>query len=395
MNDLAYLEFRPSMAPGFFQCPSYCYRVPGEPRQASTPNVFSATGTALHRVFYEFIYPGIAMTEEKLKPIASELNVSMDGYYGIKWRAFQVLERWERLRAYYTSPFREQLIKATLKNGLAVEGTPDMYQLCGEHALVFDLKTGEQDVDYFPQLQIYALILYLMYGHTGLREFYCTVYSPMLEKYETRVYSAAFLEDLHDQLVARMDKAGHEYALGVHCKYCKRLTRCPEALNAIDPLCEKMRMVEIKKSGTGEIVPADIARMRPAVLVMEKVIERYKLIEKTLLDRFGVIDLGNGTELFYRVTPEAEFDPFKAYEVLRKLGQQLEGILAAMKINKTAVVELAKADAADRKARGEGGTQKAKVQEYLDAMYAAGACEDKPAKKVATRPLPITQGGQQ
>lgn len=383
MDPTAQIRLRPSQGPVAKHCASSMYAPPGSIEVSDPPTVFSSTGSALHKVFEDLIYPGKDITKELLIPYIRDFQVTMDGYFGIHWRANQIREKWAKVSSWYLNAKSEQRIECTLKNGFVLGGKPDLWNVFEDYAVVFDLKTGEGEDDYFPQVELYALILWKLYGALGLERVHVALFCPMLERYESRVFTAEYLANLEDAYVQAMSAAGIQYAPGPWCKRCRRLTGCPVIVKAVDPLCEDIHM-------SREVLPGDLARMRPAVAVMEKIIERFKLVEKGLVERFGTIDMGNGYELYQKTLMINSYRPKETLEYLLREGIPMDSIVGRLTFSKEDLKELARFHPQMKprdKDNGLGATQ----ARILNALQEQGATEEKPRKQIAQRPIPDTQ----
>ncbi len=359
------------------------YHPDGTPEVTAPPTIFSQCGTALHAVFKDLIYPSIAFKEDDLKPYARKFEVTMQGYYGIAWRAFQIRDKWQKVAAWYKDAIQEKTIRCVLKNGFVLEGTPDLFQVFGNYAVIFDLKTGEAEVDYFPQVELYALILWKLWGAMGLEKVHVALFAPMLEKYESRVYTAEDLAAIEDHYIDNMEAAGVRYMPGPWCRWCKRLTSCPVNIKAIDPLCEDLK-------GGRELGPADLAHARPAIQVMERIVARYKEVERALVERLGIIDLGNGYELFIKTWQRAGFKSKETLAHLLAEGIPMDAIVERLSFSKEDIKQLARESpklVLRTQKNGLGATQ-ARILEELEN---AGAIEEKPQTQISQRRTPDHQ----
>jgi len=377
------IKLRPSLAPVAKQCSSAMFQDPERPEiRTSALEVFSNSGTALHAVFKDIIYPGLALTDEALMPYLDKYNVTLQGYYGIGWRAKQIQEKWQKVAHFYQGAQLEQTISCTLKNGYVLTGTPDLFAVNSEFGVIFDLKTGERDYDAFPQIEMYALILHKKYGAMGVKEYFGGLFYPMLEKYTNQKITVEYLDHLEDWWCNKMLFAGISYTTGPLCNVCPRLLSCQAMIRSVDPMAAELRLDR-------EITPHDIKKFRPTIKMMEKMVENYKLVERALLDRFGVIDLGNGYELFLKEDFRDHLNTIESWRILTEEYQipPVE-ILKGMKLSKEAVKESARCISVPRdRERGLGVMQK----KLFAALDAGGAMEKVPRKEVSMRPQPESQ----
>jgi len=383
MPDFKHIALRPSLAPVVKQCPSAMYVDPNMPvMRTSTNDVFSKTGTALHDVFKEVIYPGHAITVEALLPIAARYEVAMEGYFGIIWRAKKIAEKWSKLAGFYQGATLERKLSATLSNGYVLEGTPDLFSVHGEFAVVNDLKTGEKEFDYFAQVELYALMIWKQNQALGLKKVYGALFHPMLDKFTNEEISEDRLRHVEDYYTKMMLFAGMNYVTGPACAICPRLLTCPAIKKSVDPMITDMR------SGR-EVTALDIKAWRPMVKYLEKCVENYKVIEHALLERMGSIDLGDGYELYLKTDFQEKLKPLEAFHVLTgDFKIPPEKVIEQMKISKAAVDEAARAIAIPRdRAHGLGAT-KMKLHKALEEK---GATYKKPRVSATTRPIAITK----
>lgn len=377
MNEFKNIHLRPSLAPIAKICPSAMYRDANKPEiRSASLQVYSASGTALHAVFKDLIYPGKALSDEALVPYTEKYNVTLQGYYGIGWRAKQIETKWQKVSQYYQGAQLEQTISCTLKNGYVLTGTPDLFSVNSEFGMIFDLKTGETEYDAFPQIEMYALILHKKFGANGVKEYFGALFYPMLEKYTNRKITAQDLDELEDDWCRRIDAAGISYTTGPQCAICPRILSCQAMVRTVDPMCAELRLER-------EITPFDIQKFRPAIKLMEKYVENYKVLEKALLERFGVIDLGDGYELYFK---EMFRDHLKTQEAWRILTEEYQipaaKLLEGMKMSKECVKEAARVISVPKtRDRGLGVMQK----KIFASLEEQGAIEKVPRKEVSMR----------
>jgi hypothetical protein len=333
-------------------------------------------------VFKDRIYPAQPVTDADLAPYIERYNLELEGYYGIGWRARKVAEKWAPLAGFYENAKLEQTITATLANGFVLTGTPDLWNVFSEFGVVFDLKTGEKDLDAIPQVELYALILHKRFAALGVKEWYVAQFNPMLDKYTNIKISAAQLDELEKFWVAHQTRAGISYVIGPMCAFCPRMNSCPAIIKSIDPLCAEMR-------ADREVGPYDIAKFRPAIQVMKKMVEMFELAQKALLEKHGIIDLGDGYELYLKEDFQDKLKPLESWNILTSepFNIPAERILAELSMPKGAVKGAVRAIAVPRhREKGLGVMQK----KVLDALAASGAVEKVIRKEVSIRPKAIT-----
>jgi hypothetical protein len=376
------IRLRPSLGPVAKQCPSAMFHDPRRPDiRTSAHLVQSTTGTALHDIFKERTYRGLPLRDEDLAPYAEKHNVALTGYYGIGWRARQVAEKWAKIAPFYEGAQLETEIACVLKNGFPLRGTPDLFKVNAEFGVILDEKYGESEYDFMAQVELYALILHKRYAAQGVKEWYCALFCPMLEKYVNVKLTAEYLDKLEDKYCEAMNLAGVSYVTGPACPICPRLLSCQAMIRSVDPLNTELR------SGR-DITPYDIAKFRPSVKLMEQMVEHYKAVERAVLERVGVIDLTNGYELYFKEDFRDQIRPAEAWKILTdEFRIPPEKIVANLKFPKSAVMESARAIAVARdKNKGLGVTQ----IRIFNALKEQGAVEKVPRKEVAVRQKAVT-----
>ena len=108
------------------------------------------------------------------------------------------------------------------------------------------------------------------------------------------------------------------------------------------------------------ITPESVAKARPVVAAMKKLIDMYDKTEKALLDKYGSIPLGEGHELIYTQRNDKIYDAPKTIAVLSAQFAVTNDVLGpALSINKKGIEGIAEKIAP---ARGKGKTLKAIVQ---------------------------------
>lgn len=384
MPDFKHINLRPSLAPVAKQCPSAMYVDPQRPEiRTAESEVFSTTGTALHAIFKELVYPGLPVTEAALLPYAERFQVAMEGYFGILWRAKKVEVWWKKVAQWYQGAVLEERISCTLSNGFELAGTPDLMNVVGEFGLILDLKGGQKEMDYMPQVELYALIAWKRNQALGIKKFYGAIFAPMLDKYTNEEISAERLAHVEEFWVKHMAFAGVSYVMGPMCAVCPRLLSCPAMAKSIDPMAGELRHGR-------DITALDIKAFRPTARYLKQLLERYEEVERALVERMGVIDLGDGYELYLRTDMEDKLKPIEAFHVLTgEFRIPAEKVLEQMKISKTGVKEAARAIAQARSRENGIGATQVKI---LKALEAQGATYQKPKVYVSTRPIAaITQ----
>lgn len=380
MPDFKHIALRPSLAPVAKQCPSAMYVDPAHPEIRTVEGmVFSATGTALHDVFKEIIYPGLPLTEAALLPFVERHQVVMEGYFGILWRAKRLEERWKKVAQWYQGATLEQRISCTLSNGYELAGTPDLVQITDKgFGLVLDLKSGEKEMDYMAQVELYALIAWKRNQALGVNEFYGAIFAPMLDKYHNEKITAERLAWVEEFWVKAMAFAGVQYVMGPMCAVCPRLLTCPAMVKSVDPMVAEVR------SGR-EITALDIKAWRPTAKYLKTILERYEEVERALVEHMGTIDLGDGMELYLKTAMEDKLKPVETYHVLTgEFRIPPEKVLENMKVSKEGVKEAARAIAQARSRENGIGATQVKIMKALEAQ---GATYKKPKVSVQARPI--------
>lgn len=366
------INFRPSKAPGFMQCPGYCMEPerPYELIESDKSLEFATLGTACHDVFSTLIVKQKKISNDLLIPFCEKYNVPFDGFMGLARKAYLMEKKWnENLAQFFTNPITEKKIKGKLPNGVVYEGTPDLHQLNGDYALVLDLKSGETDLDYKFQLLTYCLLIYRENIATGLNTFYCYVWSPVIDSYVGFKVSEEELLSFEKELCKQFELVGKRYKSGPWCSYCDMLEICPQHRRAFLKLETQLPIITVEQ----------IAATRPIIKSMEKLIELYDATEKALLEKYGSIDLGDGHELCYKTVMKDTLDAPKTLQVLmEKFSIPPEKIGPHMKLSKTAVNEVASENAPPR-----GKTKYTKL--VIDTLRDSGAITEVITKKRQVR----------
>jgi hypothetical protein len=366
------VNFRPSKAPGFMQCPGYCM----EPERSyklldSDKSLeFATLGTACHDVFSSVIVKQIKVTNEILVPFCEKYNVPFEGFMGLARKAYLMEKKWnENLAQFFSDPVTERKLKAKLPNGYEYEGTPDIYQLNGDYALILDLKSGETDLDYKYQLMTYCLLLYRQNVTTGLNTFYCYIWSPVIDSYNGFKISEDDLLAFEKELCKQFELAGKQYKSGPWCSFCDMIEVCPSHRRAFLQL----------ESQVPQITVEQIATTRPIIKAMQKIIDLYDATEKALLEKYGKIPLGDGHELYQQTVLKDTLDAPKALQILMEdFSIPPEKIGPHMKLSKTAVTEVASENAPPR-----GKTKYTKL--VIETLRDKGAITEVVTKKRQVR----------
>lgn len=372
MASISDIRLRPSMGPIAKNCPASMFMPRSVPQIIDPPNAAMATGTALHEIFKDLVYPGHEISNDGLEDYCLRHNVVMDGFYGIGWRARQMAEKWAKVSQWYQDSELEVSLHVTLDNGFVLSGTPDLFKVYGDYAVVFDLKTGLSDMNYFPQVEIYAMMLWKMNAALGLKEVHVALFSPMLEKYESKRLSADYLAGVEREYIAAMEVAETRFCVGNHCRYCKRLTSCPAIRQQVEVILNEF------SSGEKEIQPEDIARARPIVKAMGAMVAQYEATEKAIVERLKVVPIDGGYELALQKVEKKSYLPVPTYALLTKEGVPADKVLEGMQITSESIDDLAGIVAPPRK---KGATQK-RIKEELMTL---GAVQIKPYYKMIQR----------
>lgn len=370
------VSYRPSMAPIVEQCPSAMYGIDLSIKQeAGKP---ADIGNALHEVFSKRISLGIDPTADFLKEVAGSWGVEVGGYSGIGWRAAKIKLHWEKVAFYFTeNAKRESHIAYTLPNGLVWQGTPDIYEVFPDYAVVLDLKTGMQELNHEAQLKDYAAIIAANWS--GIERVYAIVFNPMQDIYENWVFERDELGAWGKSLIKKIGQADIDYVKGTLCKYCPRWHSCPAIKRELNLLLTDETVLREGQSITTEM----IAQWYPAIEVLKKVIEAYDTAKIALVKNFGTIDLGNGYELFVRRYTKDDINGVVAFNFLKEQGIDVDKIVEFMKINKTSIRDIAKLIA---KPRDKFNSITAVNTRFLDGIRDAGGMTEKPVEAVTTRP---------
>lgn len=365
-------KFRPSKAPGFMQCPSYImeYERPYQLLESDESMEFANLGIACHDLFAQLIVPGEKVTQENILPFCEKHNVEYEGFMGLARKAFLMEKKWqENLAKFFIGAQSEQFVSAQLSNGETVQGTPDLFKLHGEYALILDLKSGETDLDYTYQLMTYALILYKLHGAAGLETFYLYMWAPVIDSYIGIEITGADLEAFEVELIEQWQKVGKEFKPGPWCGYCDNLEVCPSHRNAFLQMEDQVSKITID----------NIAQARPIIQAMKKIVEKYENTEKALLEKYPVIDLGDGHELYHQTIMKKSFSAPKVVETLSKdFGIGLDKIGPHLKITKKAIEEISGDNAPPR-----GKTKYRK--EVIESLVANGAATETITKRRSVR----------
>jgi len=357
------------------------YRKDG-PRVVQGGNQFSALGTAIHKVFELYTSLGITPTVEQVQEVAHSHNVPMKGYYGLAWRVNLVAEKWKGVAQYFTDPQREVELSAVASNGYPITGHPDLLQVWNGYAVIADLKSGEvEGIDHFAQGMWYAWLVWKTYQ---VEKVFVIIFAPMLDVWETRQYTMEQLIELENQFEEWCMQAGHIYSgPNAMCRFCPNATDCPAISRAVDPLVTEFSQIQARGR---ELTPDDVRQMRPMMKQFAKWAEQFHEAEKILVERFGPIDLGDGTQIQFVNDTRTEFKPVETVDILEAEGIPRETTIAEMKISKDSIKALARVIAVPRsRTHGIGVLQK----RFLEVLEAKGATDEKPYRRLVVRNLSV------
>lgn len=292
-------DVRPSKMPAFEKCPSYCMKPSAPSNVAGIP---ATIGQAIHAIFEKYTTNGEEITFDVLKKYASKYGVEVDGYMGLSRKCYKLDEKYrENAVQYFPNPEREKFMAYTMANGFKLKGTADLVQVHSDFGVVLDLKTGESEMmDNMPQIKTYALMLWRMSRHLGVHEVYGFVFNPVIDKYQIAVWTGAELEEYETFLMDQMTKIGKVFNEGSHCTWCPNLTSCPKHLNSCKAL--------LADSGLLNLIPEQIGEIRPKIIHLKQLIKEYDEFEKNLVEAQGIIDLGDGTEIYLKERSAKKFD---------------------------------------------------------------------------------------
>lgn len=359
----ANLDLRPSKVPGFCQCPGFAV-VADKPYRiiASDEDMKPATlGTALHAVFRDYITQNKATNAQNLAPYIEKYNVPYEGYMGLRRKAMVMEQNWgKHMAQFFNKPYREREVGYKIEGERVLKGTPDLFQLMGEYAMVLDLKTGEVDLDHMKQLETYALILFRLYENTGLQEVYCYQWNPVLESYNGVKFTAKQLEEFEKFLMSQATKITNkypdvclEYKIGVWCGYCENVEVCPAHRRAFMQVEQMVPKITVEQ----------ISTVRPIIKAMGKIIKMYEDTEKALLTKYGTINLGNGYMLAYNDRHDRGYDVPATIRILSKdFGVPTDVIAKHLSIKSSSIDAIAKEIAP----QGGKGKKIKEVKEHLE-----------------------------
>ena len=271
-------------------------------------------GTACHQLFQTHVSQNIPLSDEDIVKSAQRNNVEVDGYNGLKWRALKMQTAYKKIleAGYFQVPKAEEKSEISLSNGYQYTTYTDLYELHAPWAAVMELKTGKVDTGWEYQARDGALAIFKKYKELGLEYVYAIVFAPVIDYYNVKKFEAAELIELEKRIVSNMEKVGQHYVTGSACPYCDNLRNCKAIKNQIDPMTRDI----MKAGGPQNITGAEIAKWRPIMKSMKKIIDTFEDAEKMILEQAGTIDLGNGTELYLREQYNKKIDAGEAIGVL-------------------------------------------------------------------------------
>lgn len=379
------IYYRPHKAFLAEQCPSSMLRNPNLIVK-EVVGVPAHLGTACHQVFEHYIVPQMAIEEDDIVKIANEHNVEVEGYNGLKWRVRKLQTAYTKLldQGFLKHPISEEKWEVSLKNGYQYTCYPDLYEIHGDWAVIFELKTGKVDNGWEYQARDYGLALRNKFQGMGIKKVFSIVFAPIIDYYNVQEFDMKELTRLEDKLVSSMGKVGEYYVVGDACTFCSNLLNCRAMKSRIDPLTRDILAAGKAQNITG----ADIRKWRGVIKGLKKIVDIYDSAEKLILKREGTIKLSDTTELYLREQYKKEVDAGKAIAVMvDQFGVDRDAFIERLDIKTSSVEALSDTTAP---ARGMASQRK----KVWDAMEKSGAMKKVLQQVKATRPIKLKKESQ-
>lgn len=373
------ITLRPSKMPGFIACPSYLLV---QDFEMESTNEAAKIGVCIHKIFEDLVSRFIQPDRETIRRYASQFGVDFDGYNGVDRKTRLLWEKFEQnAMVYFQSPEREFHAGYTLSNKFRLEGTMDLVQINQDMCCVLDLKTGQDlSMDAMIQIKTYCLLIYRTKSYLMIKEFYGFIFNPVMDYYRVDRFTIEDLESFEREIIAKAGKIGTEFTPGPQCSYCPNLVKCPAHIQAIKTL---LPMTTDNEVVIPELSPQSVAKIRPLVKFMAKLVDAYKASEKAYLEQNdGLLKLPDGTELYFENETRKTYNFGKvmdAFEEFKGHTIDRESLLKKAKIKQEDIDETVKSFAE----KGKKGEDLKAFKTFLSQK--PGTYTEKPVQKTKQR----------
>jgi len=372
------IYYRPHKAGLARQCPSSLLCSP-DVKIRSEAGLPAILGRACHYVYQNYISQGTVLEPHIINETAIKFAVEVNGFNGLGWRVYKLQENHKKLieKRMISKPIVERPIVVKLDNGYEYTSIPDAIEAFGNWGIVLEIKTGTIDTGWMEQGLSYCLSMMKEFQNTGMERFYVVIMAPVLDYYEVKSFTIEQVLAYEKFIIEQIEKAGKEYCRGKLCEFCPNLLHCQAVGDDIDLYSKDF----IDTKQRGQIDMAAIAKWRPTMQAMKKIYETYDKAEKLLLTQVGSIDLGDGTELYFKEERRRTYDVSKVIPIMvDEFGITREDFVKKLEISSESIKNLSDATAPLR-AKGK------QLQAIKDRMMAENAYSEKIIQKRATREI--------
>ena len=306
----------------------------------------TAGGNAAHEVCEIIVKTG--ERPENLTPFALSHGCDLGHLGRATWYA---LEFWRAHGHLFPNASTEQELSRTLGANPAwtLTGHADVLSLINaEEGAVLDWKAGYRtEVDVVDQVRAYALLAGLTYGLDRVSATVVWLLDQTYQRWEwTMGELISWALNVFDQWASW--PAGR-YETGDHCHYCPRRFTCPAQQAMVKATIDSLAEFD---SG-GEIVPAALAAVYPAVQNVERLCQTYRdLVRQAVVDAGGRIPIDGETELTLSESSRDTIDPSAGWSAMLAAVGDPDTLAQAMRVSKTDLLQLV-ADAAPRGQKGK------------------------------------------
>ncbi len=315
------------------------------------------TGSALHHAMEIWVSEGKALDAVDL---AKEFNVSDADEIAMLFKFG--LQLWDELKDYFPEPKTEVGFEAQLADDVILTGHMDLVSVSGKsEPRVLDYKSGWVKQWPVEQLKGYALGAAAAFSATK-----ATVVVANLRdgSYDARTFETDELKAFGRKVIAAARAVDQDkYEVGDHCTFCPLSHSCPargalvrSSVNALSDMTTDT-IAGIADDGK-------LAEMRMVISSVEKAVKIVKEGIRDLTIARGVVDLGNGKELFMQDYELKGILPLKAWPILKEHLSR-EQLAGAIIIKVTAVQ-----DAVAANTSGGKGAACAAILDVLDKVEA-------------------------
>jgi hypothetical protein len=215
---------------------------------------------------------------------------------------------WRALAVHFPEPHAEVKLESEL-----LIGTADIVHHDGATAAVADPKTGWLDGEHAAQVTGYACCMREMWGIPQSGHIMAAPVHLRSDSMDVLQLDDDALDAFEVRVRKAIGQAGEVYGPGEACTYCKRSHECEQRA---EWLSGQARLVS--RIDPTEITPADIARLYPAVKIVEDACKAFRAAARSVVQVHGPQPVDDERELRLLDVRDRTVDPIRLRDVMKR-----------------------------------------------------------------------------